>query len=84
MVAAQAIDFPAALRILGGTIKLIDGMVPQRVDAAGGEVMVVYRVAQGELLLVQRRVADSLSWRLAAPAGFPADSLAVLRGRVRP
>jgi hypothetical protein len=84
MVAAQPVDLPRAIALLGGSIKLIDGMVPQRLDAAGREVMVVYRVAQGELLLVQRRDADSLTWRLAPPPGFPADSLAALRRRVRP
>jgi hypothetical protein len=84
MVAAQPVDLPRAIALLGGSIKLIDGMVPQRLDAAGREVMVVYRVGQGVLLLVQRRDADSLTWRLAPPPGFPADSLAALRRRVRP
>jgi hypothetical protein len=83
-VAAREVQLPAALQILGGSIKLIDGMVPQRLDASGDEVMVVYRVRQGELLLVQRRVSDSLAWRLAAPPGFPGDSLRVLRGKVKP
>lgn len=84
MVAAQPVDLPTALRILGGSIKLIDGLVPDRLDAWQNEVMVVYRVRWGELLLAQHRVADSLVWHLAPPPGFPADSLAVLQRKVRP
>lgn len=84
MVAAREVDLPTAMRLLGGSIKLIDGMVPHRLDAAGNEVMVVYRVAQGELFLSQHRDGALLEWNLTAPPGFPTDSLAVLRTRVKP
>ena len=84
LVAAREVDLPAAMQTLGGSIKLIDGMVPTRLDAIGDEVRVVYRVIWGEVLLSQRRVGDRLEWDLSGPPGLPADSLAVLRGKVRP
>lgn len=84
MVAARPVDLPTAMRTLGGSIKLIDGMVPTRLDAVDDEVLVVYRVTWGEILLSQRRAGDRLEWHLTGPPGLPADSLAVLRGKVRP
>lgn len=84
MVAAREVDLSTAMRLLGGSIKLIDGMVPHRLDAAGDEVMVVYQVFWGELLLSQHREGSRLEWNLSGPPGFPADSLAVLRGKVKP
>jgi hypothetical protein len=84
MVAAREVDLPTAMRLLGGSIKFIDGLVPHRLDATGDEVMVVYQVFWGELLLSQRRDGDRLEWQLTGPPAFPADSLAVLRTKVRP
>ena len=82
--AAREVDLPTAMQLLGGSIKLIDGLVPQRLDAAGNQVTVVYRLFWGELLLTQRREGERLEWDLVAPRGLPADSLTVLRGKVRP
>lgn len=79
---AREVDLPAAMRLLGGSIKLIDGMIPEHLEAAGDEVRVVYQVFWGELILSQRREGDRIEWDLIAPAGFPADSLAVLRSRL--
>jgi hypothetical protein len=84
LIVTREVDLPGALRLLGGSIKLIDGMVPLRLDAAGDEVIVVYQVIWGDVLLSQRRVGERIEWRLTGPAGYPADSLAVLRARVKP
>lgn len=81
--APRDVDLSTAVQLLGGSIKLVDGLVPARLEALADEVRVIYPVSGGDLQLIQRRTADSLTWRLAAPAGFPADSLAQLRARVQ-
>lgn len=78
----DTIGLPDALRLLRGRIRLIDGLVPRRLEAKGIEVRVVYPLSDGELVLAQRLVAGSISWRLLAPTGFPADSLDQLRALV--
>lgn len=79
----DSIGLPDAMRLLGGRIRLIEGAVPRRLEAQGTEVRVVYPLATGELVLAQRLVAGTISWRLLAPAGFPADSLEKLRKLVQ-
>ena len=78
---AVEITFPRAVELLGGRIKLIEGMVPARLEAVGRMVRVVYEIGEGYLVLSQVSVPDSLNWNLSGP--LPADSLAVLRLRVR-
>jgi putative zinc finger protein len=80
---AEPISFPDAVRRLGGSLRQIDGLIPLRLEAQGPSVRVVYAVAQGELILSQQLIDGRVSYRLIAPAGFPADSLARLRARVR-
>jgi hypothetical protein len=66
-----------------GPLFLITGMEPVRFDIGETEVRVVYRHVDGEVHLVQRRVGSQVAWHLEVPAGFPADTLAALGGRVR-
>jgi hypothetical protein len=81
---ALALTFPDAIARLGGTIRLIEGLVPQRVEALGARVRVIYAIAGGgELALEQWRSDTGVSWKLSAPPGFPADSLERLTARVR-
>lgn len=75
------ISFPRAVDLLGGRIKLIEGMVPARLEAVGRTVRVVYVIDEGDLVLSQVSVTDSLNWHLSGP--LSADSLAALRRRVK-
>ena len=78
-----AITFPDAIARLGGTIRLVEGLVPLRVEALGDRVRVIYPLAAGELVLEQWRSAGGVSWKLGAPPGFPRDSVERLTARVR-
>lgn len=79
----DTISFQDALSRLGGAMRLIEGLVPVRLEGQGVVVFVVYPVRGGELLLAQQRVDGRLEYRLIAPPDFPADSLERLRARVR-
>ncbi|HET9275614.1 MAG TPA: carboxypeptidase-like regulatory domain-containing protein [Gemmatimonadales bacterium] len=82
----RSIGFPEALRLLGGRIRLVDGLVPERLEAAGDTVRVAYRVgpARQTLYLQQFRIGDTVAFVLLSPPGFPADSIARLTARVKP
>jgi hypothetical protein len=80
---AQPATLPEAVRTLGGSLRLIEGMIPERLEILGRTVRVVYRTGSGELLLSQELVDGQVRFTLIAPPGFPADSLERLRGRVR-
>jgi hypothetical protein len=83
--AFQVVDFPEAVRRLGGRIRLVDGLVPTRLDALGDTVRVTYRVGRGrDIQLRQFRVGETVAYTLLAPPDFPADSLARLTSRVTP
>lgn len=75
------IGFADAIARLGGSIRLVDGLVPDRLEASSTTVRVVYPLQTGELVLEQRLVGDSVVVALRGPVS--ADSLAVLRRRVR-
>lgn len=75
------IGFAEAIARLGGSIRLVDGLVPDRLEASSTTVRVVYPLERGELLLEQRLMGDSISVFLSGPVSR--DSLAVLRTRVR-
>ena len=79
--AMVVVTFPRAVELLGGRIKLIEGMVPVRLEAVGRMVRVVYLIDEGDLVLSQVSVPDSLNWSLSGP--LPADSLERLRQRVK-
>jgi hypothetical protein len=74
------VSLEEAVRRLGGPLRQVDGLVPVRLEAAGPVVRLVYRLADGELVLEQRREGDSVVVRLIAP-GLSPDSLAKLRVR---
>lgn len=80
---AEAISLPDALRRLNGSLRLIDGLIALRLESQGPFVRVVYPTVQGELLLSQQLIDGRVVWTLLAPPGFPTDSLARLRARVR-
>ena len=80
---AQPATLPEAMRVLGGSLRLIDGLIPDRLETLGTMVRVVYRTGFGELLLAQELQDGVVRFNLIAPRGFPADSLERLRGRVR-
>jgi hypothetical protein len=79
--APTIISFPRAAELLGGRIKLIEGMVPARLEAVGRTVRVIYVIDEGNLVLAQVAASDSLNWSLSGP--LSADSLASLRLKVR-
>lgn len=79
----EPVSFPEALRRLDGSLRLIPGMVPIRLEVQGATVRVVYSTARGELVLSQQLRDGQIVFALEAPPGFPADSLERLRVRVR-
>lgn len=70
-----------AASLVGGRLRMIEGMVPDRLETLGQRVLVIYRMATGELVLEQWRDADTIAVRLRGPIG--ADSLAGLLRRVK-
>ncbi len=80
--AADTIGLAEAVERLGGSIRLVDGRHPLRVESRGAEVHVVYGSAGAEFRLAQRRVDERIVWRLVVPDGFPAESVAAIRARV--
>ena len=72
-----------ALRTLGGSIKLIDGLLPQRFDLVGSRIRVVYPMSWGPLVLEEWREAGVLQYRLIPPVGMSTDSLAVIATRIK-
>jgi hypothetical protein len=81
--ASSELTLPEAMRRMGGTIRLIDGLVPLRLEGRADEVRVIYPTSRGELVLAQRLVDGRVTFELIGPPGFPSDSLRVLRDRVR-
>lgn len=82
LLAVDTISMAEAVERLGGSIRLVDGRFPVRIEAVGEEVRVVYGGPTGEFRLAQSRVDDRITWRLLVPADFPAESLAAIRRRV--
>ncbi|MBK9549898.1 MAG: zf-HC2 domain-containing protein [Gemmatimonadetes bacterium] len=79
----DTISFVSAMEAMAGKLRLIDGLVPLRFEQGGGAVRVVYRLGEVEVQLVQSLVAGDVRLSLNGPPGFPTDSLAALRRRVR-
>ncbi|MBP6443365.1 MAG: zf-HC2 domain-containing protein [Gemmatimonadales bacterium] len=79
----DTISFVSAMEAMGGKLRLIDGLVPLRFEQGGGAVRVVYRLGEVEVQLVQSLVAEEVRLSVNGPPGFPTDSLAALRRRVR-
>ena len=76
---AVPIEFIEAVRLMGGTLRLVEGLVPHRLEQQGTAVRVVYRTGFGELVLSQELVDGRVRHTLIPPTGFPADSLGKLR-----
>lgn len=79
-VPIDSISLPDAMRRLGGTLRLIDGMVPVRLELQEPWVRVVY---PGEIVLQQQLVDGRVVFAVVGPRGFRPDSLARLQARVR-
>jgi len=77
------VSFAQAVERLGGGLRLMEGLVPLRLEAAGDVVRVIYPAADGELVLEQRRAGDEILTSLHGPASVGPDSLARLRSRIR-
>ena len=75
--------FPDAVRKLGGSLRLIEGLIPERLEALGNTVRVVYLTGFGELVLSQQLEDGIVRHTLIAPRGFPSDSVEKLKTRVR-
>lgn len=71
-----------AMQLLGGRLRLVDGLVPTRVESDGIAVRVIYDLAAGSLILSQRIVEGRVAWQLIGPPGLPVDSLNRLRRAV--
>ena len=80
---AVQVTLSEAMKRLNGSLRLIEGLVPVRLEVLGPDVRVVYPLTKGELLLSQRLENGKIVFRLEAPLGFPVDSLERLRARVR-
>ncbi len=76
----DTISLPDAMRRLGGSIRLIDGLVPERLESQGPYVRVVY---DGPLVLRQQLVDGKIVFDMLGPPGVAADLLARLRARVK-
>ena len=77
------VSFAQAVERLGGGLRLVEGLVPLRLEAAGDVVRVIYAAADGALVLEQRRSGDEILTSLHGPASVGPDSLARLRSRIR-
>ncbi len=73
----------SAIKTLGGSIKLVDGLVAEHYEQQGPVVRVVYRLPWGPLVLEQRRLETGLQFQLIPPSGAPADSVIAWRQRIK-
>ena len=80
---ADVVTFSEAVRRLNGSLRLIPGLVPSRLEAQGSTVRVIYPSLQGDLVLAQRLIGGKVIFTLNGPPGFPSDSLERLRKLVR-
>ena len=78
----RRISADSAIRVLGGSIRLIDGLTPDRYEQDGLAVRVVYQTSFGLLTLVVERSDNGLVHRLVAPPKAPADSISAWEERI--
>lgn len=76
----DSISLPDAMRRLGGTLRLIDGLVPVRLEFQEPWIRVVY---PGDIVLQQQLIDGHVVATVIGPRGFRADSLARLQAKVR-
>jgi len=72
-----------AVKLLGGSLRLVDGWRPIRIEIVEGRVRVHYRTGFGPAVLEEWRAGDSVATKLLAPPAAPADSVAAWVGRIR-
>jgi Putative zinc-finger len=77
------VSFEEANRLLGGRLRRLDGLVPERVQARGLTVQVIYPLPDGVLILEQSPDGDSVAVQLTGPPSIGPDSLARLYSRIR-
>ena len=77
------LTLPEAMRVLNGTILLVRGLVPDRLERLGPAIRVVYATSFGELVLTQQLVDGEVKYSLTAPPAFPPDSLEKLKRGIR-
>lgn len=78
-----AVSADRAIKTLGGSIRLVDGLTPERYELSGIVVRVIYRTAWGPLTLEQWRAGNVLAYRLLTEPGTPGDSVAAWNERIR-
>ncbi len=78
-----SISADSAIRMLGGSIRLIDGWNPDRYELMDSTVRVVYQTSYGEVTLEQWRTERAVGHQLITPPEAPADSVAAWRSRIR-
>lgn len=83
LTAPQAITADQAIKLLGGSIRLVEGLVPVRYEQEGTAVRVVYETTWGPLFLNQWRGGAGLTHRLLAFPGTPKDSVTAWSERIR-
>lgn len=85
LVVQGAADGPtlAAIRILGGSLRLVEGLVPARIELADSLVRVHYATAVGGFVLEEWREGDRIQTRVRAGPGTPRDSILAWSRRIR-
>lgn len=79
----RTVSAVTAIRALGGSLRLIDGLTPSRFEQIGEVIRVVYRTEYGVVALEQWRVGELLTHELVTPTGTPQDSIVAWERRVR-
>lgn len=80
---AQGVAADLAIKLLGGSIRLVEGLAPVRYEQQGRTIRVVYETKWGPLFLDQWREGKTLTHRLLAFPGTPKDSVAAWSERIR-
>jgi hypothetical protein len=82
---AAAIEVSAleAIDALGGALRLIDGLRPERFELAGRVVRVHYATEVGGVVLEEWREGEAIRTRIRPGPGVPADSVDAWSRRVR-
>lgn len=78
-----SISADSAIRLLGGSLRLIEGWNPDRYELVDSTVRVVYRTPYGEVALEQWQTDRAVGHQLVTPPSAPSDSVAAWRSRIR-
>lgn len=80
---APSISADSAIRLLGGSLLLIEGWNPDRYELMDRTVRVVYQTPFGDVALEQWRTDRTVGHQLITPSSAPTDSVAAWRNRIR-